>query len=211
MPYKDPERRKQQARAYFRKRYANDPLFRKTIGERGRKQRSTPKYKEWKRKNQATWAKTQRGQAYNMQYQKAYRIDPTHKEEKRIYQMEWSPIWNKTMKGKENQKRKNESLLGRFRSYRYQAKKKNRAFELTFEQFREHAERPCFYCKREGKVGLDRMDSKRGYTENNVVPCCAMCNFIKQEYSVPEWIEQIERILKNKEEILLVYSFNQLK
>ena len=45
---------------------------------------------------------------------------------------------------------------------------------------------PCFYCGEylddSTGVGLDRCDNKKGYTLNNVVPCCARCNRMKNVY-----------------------------
>ena len=30
-------------------------------------------------------------------------------------------------------------------------------------------------------TGLDRVDSNKGYTDDNVVPCCGSCNQLKNE------------------------------
>lgn len=35
---------------------------------------------------------------------------------------------------------------------------------------------PCSYCGLEKAGGLDRRDSAKGHTEENVVPCCMWCN-----------------------------------
>jgi hypothetical protein len=37
---------------------------------------------------------------------------------------------------------------------------------------------PCIYCGVEKSHGLDRKDSSKGHSEDNVVPCCEKCNFI---------------------------------
>lgn len=41
--------------------------------------------------------------------------------------------------------------------------------------------------------GLDRVDSKRGYTLNNVVPACIICNRAKTDLTREEWVAWIAR------------------
>lgn len=43
-------------------------------------------------------------------------------------------------------------------------------------------------------VGVDRMDADRGYTPDNVVPCCQRCNRMKLDSSYEEFKEEIKRI-----------------
>lgn len=45
--------------------------------------------------------------------------------------------------------------------------------------------------------GIDRLDSKLGYTILNVVPCCKTCNFAKNELTINEFYNWIQRIYKN--------------
>lgn len=43
----------------------------------------------------------------------------------------------------------------------------------------------CYYCKRSDKdMGVDRVDNNQGYTEENCVSCCAMCNRMKSDWDV---------------------------
>ncbi len=86
------------------------------------------------------------------------------------------------------------------------AKKRNRAFELAFAEFFRLSALPCFYCGRDffstnrckwdefRYNGLDRVDSTKGYTPDNIVPCCKLCNIMKADLSVEMFVEQIERI-----------------
>lgn len=46
-------------------------------------------------------------------------------------------------------------------------------------------DQPCYYCGHplnETGIGLDRLDSDRGYVLDNVVPCCGTCNMAKGVY-----------------------------
>lgn len=43
-------------------------------------------------------------------------------------------------------------------------------------------------------MGLDRVDSSKGYEESNIVPCCKVCNRIKWTLSQEEFIQHIHKI-----------------
>lgn len=42
--------------------------------------------------------------------------------------------------------------------------------------------------------GLDRVDNNIGYTESNVVPCCYICNKMKGELPVEDFLEHLNKI-----------------
>jgi hypothetical protein len=94
--------------------------------------------------------------------------------------------------------------------YRNQAKYRNIPFLLTNDQFAELTKKDCYYCgdpplqretysKRidaEAYVynGVDRIDSSLGYTEDNCVPACGMCNKMKLHFPLKVFFDQIEKI-----------------
>jgi hypothetical protein len=64
------------------------------------------------------------------------------------------------------------------------------------EEFQKIVSQPCTYCAGLPKTrgdrdknfkynGIDRKDSKMGYTLVNSVPCCQECNFIKGNRLTP--------------------------
>ena len=63
---------------------------------------------------------------------------------------------------------------------------------LSFEDYLQLIEGTnCSYCKRKllpsAGGGLDRLDNSRGYTKDNVVPCCGICNIARGDnFSVEE-------------------------
>lgn len=81
-------------------------------------------------------------------------------------------------------------------------------FSLTENEFRDIAEQKCFYCNiepyHEYKAdrntgtwkanGLDRVDSTKGYTTDNVVPCCWICNDMKKNKPLEEFKQKIKNI-----------------
>lgn len=81
-----------------------------------------------------------------------------------------------------SQTRHRTDLVRRYTELRSQAKKKGRVMELSFEDFSVIASKNCYYCDdvvvTKGS-GIDRLDSKTGYTIDNSVSCCWECNRIK--------------------------------
>lgn len=57
---------------------------------------------------------------------------------------------------------------------------------------------PCAYCGSilEELNGLDRIDSNKEYTLDNVVPCCKWCNYAKNSMTVEEFKNHINKIYK---------------
>lgn len=55
----------------------------------------------------------------------------------------------------------------------------------------------CFYCGVENAMGIDRIDSSKDYTLDNCVPCCSMCNIMKNKFDIDEWFFKIGAIYKN--------------
>ncbi len=84
--------------------------------------------------------------------------------------------------------------------------KKKKEWNITFEQYETIINNNCNYCnesiKEETGSGLDRLDNNKGYTFENVVPCCGDCNKSKNNIFTPEeWkvaIMAIKEFRKNK-------------
>lgn len=47
--------------------------------------------------------------------------------------------------------------------------------------------------------GLDRVDSSKGYTEENVVPCCGSCNQLKWDRPVKDFYEHLKKVIQHIE------------
>lgn len=93
---------------------------------------------------------------------------------------------------------KEKDLNKRYSTYQTRAKKKKINFELTKEEFDNITSQPCLYCGEytEGKenVGIDRIDSNKGYIKGNCVPCCANCNLGKYTSNVSVWLKRMRKI-----------------
>lgn len=50
---------------------------------------------------------------------------------------------------------------------------------------------PCYLCGLRYAMGIDRVDSSRGYVPDNVAPCCRQCNYMKKHYGLVQFKEHI--------------------
>jgi hypothetical protein len=83
-----------------------------------------------------------------------------------------------------------QSLKGKWVAYRTTAKRRNRPFELTLEQFASFWQQPCHYCGCDvPTICLDRVDSSKGYIFENVVSSCLNHNRMKLDHTTEEFIQ----------------------
>ena len=86
---------------------------------------------------------------------------------------------------------------GKFAMYRSSAKVRHLGFTISFKQFMKFWQQPCFYCGiPQQTIGLDRINSKRGYSVKNVVSCCKQCNMAKRTMTQEEFIQLCKMITK---------------
>lgn len=87
-----------------------------------------------------------------------------------------------TKRNNQTHRRYNKSLKGRYRNLRRTAKKHKRVLRISLEQFAWLMTQRCYYCAsalRAQGYCLDRKNNAKGYTLENVVPCCWECNRIR--------------------------------
>jgi hypothetical protein len=79
--------------------------------------------------------------------------------------------------------------------YKRNARKRNIEFSLLKNDFINLIGKTCVYC---GKLsrGVDRVDNTQGYTKENSVSCCNVCNKMKLEMTVKEFIDRCKLIIK---------------
>lgn len=102
----------------------------------------------------------------------------------------------------------NEGLFREFfLRYRFGADQRGFSFNLTRPFFDKMVKQNCYYCgtppaqvTRRSRAtnfffsGIDRIDSKIGYEESNVVPCCSVCNIAKNDTPQSEFLDWIKRV-----------------
>ena len=76
------------------------------------------------------------------------------------------------------------------------AVRRNIEFNLTDEYIKNIINCPCTYCGEIVSGGIDRIDSTKGYVIGNVVPCCKICNMMKNKYSIEFFKNHIKKVYK---------------
>lgn len=91
------------------------------------------------------------------------------------------------------------------------AKDRNYEWRLTKEEVKILTKQNCYYCDVEPKNrssylypngkydynGLDRVDNSKGYTLDNVVPCCKICNRSKDIMTKEDFIDHCRKIINH--------------
>ena len=79
---------------------------------------------------------------------------------------------------------------GKFTNIKKKAKWRGINFSLLFELYETQLwGKPCHYCGCKLEVtGLDRKDSSKGYSRDNVVPCCPNCNSKKKDKPYDQFV-----------------------
>lgn len=82
-------------------------------------------------------------------------------------------------------------------SIKNNAQARDLKFLLSDEQAINLLHQNCYYCNKEEADGIDRIDSNKDYTIDNCVPCCKICNVMKNKFSNDVFFTQIKKIYKN--------------
>lgn len=101
-------------------------------------------------------------------------------------------------------------INGKFAAYKNAALKRGYIFELTREEFGKLVKQNCYYCNIEPQHtnmyvrrfreipfymnGIDRVDNQKGYTTENTVTCCTICNQAKHQLTKEKFLEWAERL-----------------
>lgn len=99
-----------------------------------------------------------------------------------------------------------------YRNYKGSAKIRGLNFELTSDDFLHLIKGNCYYCgdapnqkvklKRYSEEfiynGVDRVDNTKGYTQENCVPCCGICNQMKMDLSLNDFYKRIDAIARQR-------------
>ena len=78
------------------------------------------------------------------------------------------------------------------------AKYRNLEFSIDEKTFNNIVHQSCYICGKHSDNnhinGIDRYDSKQGYTIDNCKPCCRECNFMKSSFDFSKFIDRMQNI-----------------
>jgi len=90
---------------------------------------------------------------------------------------------------------------GVLKYYRRNARDRNIEFKITKETIEKYWDDDCDYCGEQGRRGLDRINNQRGYFEDNMIPCCKTCNWMKMDMTTTEFYDKCRAIINTREEL----------
>lgn len=134
--------------------------------------KDTPEYKEKNRENGRKWFEANR----------EYRRNQVRQYDKGRYLI---------------RKQIGQSYEGKYQTLKLRHGKRWKEEVMTFEIFKQIASLPCAYCELDANKGIDRVDNALGYTKENSVSCCKVCNYMKNKLSLDEFRKQIEKVYIN--------------
>jgi hypothetical protein len=89
----------------------------------------------------------------------------------------------------------------RWTSARFNASKKGIIWQIKFDDYCKLISENCRYCElpiNTTGIGLDRKDSSLGYLLENVVPCCFICNTVKNAFLSFEDMLIVGKVIKRR-------------
>jgi hypothetical protein len=101
------------------------------------------------------------------------------------------------------------ALRVRLKMYRFNGKKDGNCWELSNEAARALFVSSCHYCEHAPDFsklnGIDRLDNAIGYTAENSVSCCWVCNRNKGTLSYSDfvnWVCKVHRIVSSRSSVI---------
>ena len=106
---------------------------------------------------------------------------------------------NKILKFKENPNIVSGLVISKERkrsikSYKNGAKQRGIEFNIDRNVILDIISNSCYYCGSMEKIGIDRIDSSKGYIESNIVPCCPICNRMKWDLTFVDFYIHLNKI-----------------
>ena len=91
-------------------------------------------------------------------------------------------------------------VLFRYSHYKSDAKRRDKEFILSIDEFDNITSKPCYICGKytngSSYSGIDRLDNEIGYVLSNCIPCCDKCNRIKYTYTLEDTFKHLSDIYK---------------
>lgn len=108
----------------------------------------------------------------------------------------------RTIEKEKAKRRYSQNADFRYSHYKNGAAERELCWNLTKEDFMKlvQSKDGCMYCGHipEGKtlLGIDRVDNTKGYTVENCMPCCAICNIGKGTKTAYEFVQMCKNVAK---------------
>eukprot|EP01084_Bolivina_argentea_P294993 507744_1 len=127
--------------------------------------------------------------AWTKAYDKKRNKDPKRRKAQNKSVLKWRI--NNPHRAKQVLEKVNKSTKRRLYNVKYSAKHRDINVTLTDDEIKKVLLRNrCEYCGMDDDmVGIDRIDSNKGYEKGNVVSCCKICNIMKRKYNIDIFVK----------------------
>lgn len=106
-------------------------------------------------------------------------------------------------------------LTSSYNEYTKRAIENEWSFELSENNFFEIIKNSCYLCGKENtnihNNGIDRINNSLHYTLNNCLACCAVCNYIKNNYELSQLLKKMSEICKHHQIISNDININDIQ
>jgi hypothetical protein len=68
----------------------------------------------------------------------------------------------------------------------------------------------CYMCGRGPSLGIDRVDSTKDYSIENCKSCCTLCNYMKKDWTLDEFLGHVSRVYNHTQMWMLGDTLNTL-
>lgn len=161
--------------------------------------------KEWRRQYDKLYR--ERTKEHRKQQTKEYRSRPDVREKIKLGTKQWYSK-NKSMVMFRHRQR-DSTIEGKIIRWKKGAKRRGIEWKLSVD-FILNLPRICHYTGlplvlevgKANTLSIDRIDSNKDYSENNVRPCCSMVNAMKREFDEIEFVEMCKKIANHHEQLV---------
>lgn len=94
----------------------------------------------------------------------------------------------------EQKSKTSHQLPMKYNAIRQSARSRHIYFDLEKDWYINFATQFCYYCGQPCHGGLDRIDNEQGYIATNVVTCCPLCNRMKMDMILSDFINHIHLV-----------------
>lgn len=86
----------------------------------------------------------------------------------------------------------------RFAEIKSNAIRRGFNWELTLFDYESICFDPCYFCGDSSRImGIDRKNNEPYYNSLNTIPCCKICNGMKSDMKLKEFLEHVRKIVAN--------------
>ena len=174
---------KERVNAERRERYHNDPEYKEKIDTANKEKAKERTMRGYKRERKPRSDLTEHERRLEKEAKQRYKLNHPERVIEQNKKTHAAYYRNNVEAIKQINKEAKKTFPNQYSHLKTNARRRDIVVDLTLEQYIAKRTQPCHYCGKElEETGscLDRIDSNlRVYNDQNTVPCCHICNYLK--------------------------------